>query len=193
MYSEVLYHGTSRVRGKRIIDSNKMEISTGDNHWLGDGSYFFNECLYAYKWIVDMFISRHAGTNINEQLVAEYQILGCTVATATNRVFDLRKTEYKLIFDEVHNSLEKMKEYSQRLKKAEMAEGVVINYLFNEFDYYRDFDVVVAIFTKNKERYYGKKMRLRYIPQTQICVKNLDIVTDIEDYDYSSYEAHSKI
>lgn len=190
MYNEILYHGTNRVRGTRFINSNRMQISPGDKHWLGDGSYLFEECLYAYKWIVDMFIERHPETIIDERLVTEYQILECTVNTARNRVFDLRKAEYKLIFDEAHNNLEKNKEYSQRFREAEMAEGVVINYLFNEFDYYRDnFDVVIAVFTKDRGNYRGKKLRLAYMPQTQICIKNLNVVTDIEDYDYSSSES----
>ena len=49
MFNEHLYHGTGRERGDRMLSNQMMEVSVGEHHWLGDGSYFFDEQLYAYK------------------------------------------------------------------------------------------------------------------------------------------------
>ena len=47
-----MYHGTDLETGKVIIDSQKMEPSRGDHHWLGDGIYFYDNEKYAFRWIV---------------------------------------------------------------------------------------------------------------------------------------------
>jgi hypothetical protein len=53
-YSTVGYHGTSQASAKSIKTSN-FEISKGDDHWLGQGVYFFESHISdgiedAKKW-----------------------------------------------------------------------------------------------------------------------------------------------
>ena len=36
------YHGTARKRGAESIEAQIMPISRGDDHWLGDGIYFYD-------------------------------------------------------------------------------------------------------------------------------------------------------
>lgn len=56
MYEEILFHGTEIERGEIMLKWNHMFLSSGDKHWLGDGSYFYEDDFYAYKWIKDMCI-----------------------------------------------------------------------------------------------------------------------------------------
>lgn len=185
MFDELLYHGTNRIRGNRIIGNNKMEITVGDDHWLGDGSYFFIEDFFSYKWIVDMHNKRYSNVPTIENLLENYLILKGNIITKKDRVFDLSKAEHKIIFDEVYAHLNKKKEYSQRFLDREIAEGVVINYMFNELNFLDDFDLVKAIFTLNQNKYQGVPTRLGYMSQEQICVKNLECVKRIEEYDFT--------
>src|SRR5699024_7464564 len=68
------------------------------------------------------------------------------------------------------------------------AEGVVINYMFNELPSYKEeFDIVRAIFTLNRNRYKHMRVRtgLDFMPQEQICIKNNDVVKAITKYNFS--------
>ena len=57
MYITYVYHGTNIDRGRKMLENSLMEESIGDRHWLGDGSYFYEEDFYAFKWVRDMFKS----------------------------------------------------------------------------------------------------------------------------------------
>ncbi len=184
MLAENLYHGTHRERGQNIICNSKMDITVGDNHWLGNGSYFYVESLYAYKWIIDMYKYKYHKSATKEALSKDYMILLAKFNDEC-RIFDLTKAEYKIIFDKAYEQLSQKKEYSERFKNGEIAEGVVINYLFNILNYIDDFDIVRAIFILNEKRYKAVFTRIGFMPQEQICVKNLEMVKDISEYNYN--------
>lgn len=59
MYEEILFHGTDLSRGQKMIKWKNMFNSEGDRHWLGDGTYFYEDDFYAYKWIRDMYKDMH--------------------------------------------------------------------------------------------------------------------------------------
>jgi hypothetical protein len=185
MFDEVVYHGTNKERGARILKNKIMEVSTGDKHWLGDGSYFFEEDFYSYKWIEDMCKNRYPDQPLEEALEANYQVLSANIVTERSRILDLTKAEYKILYDEVYNELDKMKEYSKRFKVKEIAEGIVLNYMFNELSFGDDYDAVQAIFMLNSKNYKQVHSRIGYMPQKQVCVKNQGIVKDIKDYEYA--------
>lgn len=193
MFNEFMYHGTNKERGARILSSKEMECSTGDNHWLGDGSYFFDEEFYAYKWILDMCNDRYSTEQIEEALNENYQILIANVVVSKTRILDLTgKAEHKILFDNVYKELEKKKEYSDRFKSDEIAEGVVLNYMFNELNYGDDFDVVTATFALNRRKYKNVRSRIGHMPQKQFCVKEQKIVTDIKDFEYNEFVSKYK-
>lgn len=181
MYKEKLFHGSNKIRGNQLIDNGRMEISRGDNHWLGDGSYLFAEDFQAYKWIVDMFKARYSMESLNyNSLLSHYLILQCQVSTNKKRVFDLTKSEHKIAFDNVHKELSKKK----KIPLDDVAEGVILNYMFNELGFDEEFDLVRAVFCMNKDHYRNIKTRLGFMPQEQICIKNLDVVKDIKNYNF---------
>lgn len=180
MYTETLFHGSNRLRGKQIIENQIMEPSRGDNHWLGDGSYFFTEDFHSYKWIVDMYKNRHSHTLNYENLTKFYLILKGNIKVKKSRIFDLTKTEHKILFDRVYKEIK-----DKRQLGDDFAEGIVINYMFNELpDYKEEFDVVKAVFILNKHKYEHVKTRIGFMPQEQLCIKNLEVVENIVEYDF---------
>lgn len=181
MYSETLFHGSNRSRGERILHNQLMEVTRGSKHWLGDGSYFFTEDLHSYKWIIDMFKDRYVEEINYEMLSAHYIIIETLVMVPKLRVFDLTKAEHKILFDRVNKLMIDKKE----INGSEYAEGVVLNYMFNELDFGKDYDLVKALFLFNKTNYRKVNSRIGYMPQEQICIKNLDIVDCINEYDFS--------
>lgn len=113
-----------------MINNSTMEISVGDNHRLGDGSYFFEEEVYAYKWCVDMFYDRYKYLTFSQQLLLKNYLIICAKIQAINgRVFDLAKLEHKSIYDQTLKKMMEMQEYSSKFNEKEFAEGIVINYL----------------------------------------------------------------
>lgn len=180
MYNETLFHGSNRDRGEKFISNQKMEPSSGDNHWLGDGSYFFIEDFYSYKWILDMFKKRYSGDPTYEKLSENYMIIIGEVYLQKDRVFDLTKGEHKILYDKVYKELDTKNDIPQ----DDIAEGVVINYMFNILNYSDLFDVVKALFINNKNKYKGVKTRIGYMPQEQVCIKKLNVVQNIKEYDF---------
>lgn len=186
MYNEYLYHGTNRERGTRIIANNKMEFSTGDKHWLGDGCYLFEEEFFSYKWILDMFYERYFRLNVEKCLNEYYEIIKVHVIVEKDRVLDLAKSRYKILFDTTFKEMKNMQEFSERFSNEEIAEGVVINYMFKILGFDKDYDVVRALFTLNRSKYNEISTRIGYMPQAQVSVKNLSVIESIEEYDYTS-------
>lgn len=187
MYTEKLYHGSNRTRGEEIIEIQELKVTRGDKHWLGDGSYLFVEDFQAYKWILDMFKSRYSGQDSNyDNIINNYLVLECKVETNKTRIFDLTKSEHKILFDRVRKEMVEMK----KIKTKEMAEGVTLNYMFNVLGFDKDFDFVRAIFCLNRGNYTDFQSHLAYLPQEQICIKNekdvKDIVKNINEYDFKN-------
>lgn len=180
MTINTIYHGSNRVRGEKILKNKKLKLSRGTRHWLGDGVYFFTEGFYSYKWIVDMFKRKFTDENLTYyKLNKHYLILKGKMEVKEERVFDLTKSEHKVIFDMV------LKEIKNKRKAPDdaMPEGIVLNYMFEELQYKEKFDIVKALFIFNKSK-YNFKNRLGYMPQEQICIKNKEVVKNIKEYDF---------
>ncbi|MGX9806132.1 hypothetical protein ACV3PA_02735 [Exiguobacterium acetylicum] len=181
MYSEMLFHGSNKRRGEALLQTQIMPITRGSTHWLGDGSYFFTEEIHAYKWIVDMYKKKYFGSLNHTKLLTHYIIVETLLTVPKVRVFDLTKAEHKIIFD---TTLKLMMEKKQ-IPSNEMAEGVVLNYLFNSIGYSKDYDMVRALFEMNRNKYKGVRSRLGYLPQEQICIKNVNVLDQIREYDFA--------
>ncbi|MDA3732883.1 hypothetical protein PBV87_15510 [Niameybacter massiliensis] len=184
MFNEHLYHGTGRERGDRMLSNQMMEVSVGEHHWLGDGSYFFDEQLYAYKWISDMYKNKFRQQPQNKNLIENYSILDAHIKVEKKRLLDLSKAEYKMMFDQVYTLMHKHQEYSNTFDKVAIADGIVINYMFNNLGFDEDFDVVSALFIQNSRNYSAVGTRLGYMPQKQFCIKNLNVIDVIEEVNY---------
>lgn len=181
MIKDLVYHGTNRKRGESILKRQEMPFSRGEHHWLGDGSYFFIEDFYSYKWIFDMFNRRHtdSGGPSYTNLIKKYLILKGKLNVSKERVFDLTRIEHKTLFDIT------LKEIRRKCKvsKSKTPEGAVLNYMFKELGYNEKYYLVRALFMLNEHKYKFRN-RLGYMPQEQICIKNKKVVHYIEEYNF---------
>ncbi|UZW13822.1 hypothetical protein OSC52_18630 [Clostridium pasteurianum] len=189
MDSEIVYltgyHGTELNRGNRMLDAKEMELSSGDKHWLGDGSYFFKDDFYAFKWIKDMYKHRYKKEYSTPcELFENYSIILANLGVNKDRIFDMTNNpRHKIVFDSVFQNCKNKKEYSERFRDNDMAEGVVLNIMFKEMDYIQKYDLVIATFTRRRGNYKNLNLRLDFMPETQYCVKNIEIVVPLELFD----------
>lgn len=184
MYNKTLYHGTEINRGKSILKSQKMIASRGDKHWLGDGSYFYEDDFYAYKWIKDLYKARYKEVALtSDAIFFKYMILKSVISAHRDRVFDMDNPTIKIEFDIIYKRCMELKKHSKRFSRVDMADGVVLNIMFSDMGYSEDFDLVVATFVRRREKYHGIKVRLNHIFEKQICIKNVDTATQIKIYE----------
>lgn len=175
-----LYHGSNRPRGERMLIGKEKIISRGDGHWLGDGLYLFVDFIYAYKWIVDMYADKEGDAQPKyNQLINKYMIIEYDIMLSTDRLFDLTNPEHKILFD---FTLKQMKS-KQQISNKVMPEGVVLNYMFEELSYNKLFDAIKALFMINRNQ-YNFKSRLGFMPQYQLCIRNLDIVKTLTEHNF---------
>lgn len=183
MYDKILFHGTEIKRGEKMLERKKMFVSSGDKYWLGNGSYFYEDDFYAYKWIKDMYIKKHEGCPaLPEDLFKEYKILRSRIRTGMKRVFDLDKPRNKIEFDKTYENCKSKQKHSSRFSNVKMPEGVVLNIMFNDMGYSEEYDVVIATFRRRGNKYSGLPMRLNFISEKQICVKKVEKASPIDFY-----------
>lgn len=172
------YHGSEIKRANKILDNKAMIPSIGDKHWLGNGSYFYKDDFYAFKWIKDMFKHKYeCEYKTKKELTNKYGIISIKLSIKENRIFNLENNPiHKSIMDYAYNKFSDKKEYSKRFRNVDFVDGVVINILFDILNYNKQYDLVISTFPINKSRYRHSKLRLDYLPETQYCVKNDNII-----------------
>lgn len=179
-----MYHGTERKRGQDMISKNHMKKSVGDYHWLGDGVYFYQEHIYAFRWIYKMYVSRYKDEPSNyDDLIKKYMIIEAELVVEDGRIFSFSNIEHKLLFDSVVSACNEKKRFED-----EIIDGAVINLMFNEMKYGKEYDIVEAPFI-HKDKVNSElnlNSRLNYLPEIQICVKNISVIKKCREYDSSS-------
>ena len=157
-----------------------MKPSIGDEHWLGDGYYFFRDDLYAFRWIVIKYTRNFKSKNWEklDDIYKEYMILSADITL--DKVFSLDNLAHKMLFLKVKSSLKQKLQDSPRYQNNEIVDGVVINIMFNEMGYADKFDAVEA--TYPIAYVYDTNSRQDYIPEYQLCVKNLLTISNIQKY-----------
>ena len=173
MLAKNIYHGTERVRGELMLSNKGMIETIGDNHWLGNGSYFYEDDFYAYKWIKNMFNRDNKTFDVNE-LFNKFIIIIGKHNIDDERIFNLDNPRHKMIYDKVYLECKKRLSNSNKFSHKVMAEGVVLNIMFNEMKFIDRFDVVIATFSMRRDKYSNEYMRLNSMPEKQICFKNLE-------------------
>ena len=92
----IVYHGTEKERGKKILAEQRMIPSISDDrrqHWLGDGIYLYREMFYAFRWIELMYKKHFSDMEMREDLLEKYSILYVAVAYNPEHYMVFRKTE----------------------------------------------------------------------------------------------------
>ncbi|WP_167955595.1 hypothetical protein [Anaerosporobacter faecicola] len=154
-----------------MLKKQAMEYSRGDSHWLGDGIYLYKHELYVFRWLVIMYKDRNDEKRIKEQLFKRYSILDVDIDYNEKEVFSLIDPGHKILFEHFREQCEKKASYSKRLAKQEFTDGVVINIMFNNFEYGNKYSMVEAIFPiSNCQSHINS--RTNGFDEYQLCVKN---------------------
>lgn len=189
------YHGTDNVSAYEILKKGFVKPSIGDNHWLGDGYYFYKSEEYAFRWILlkytDNFRNQYAGNYDN--IYDKYTILSAEM-NKDIRVFSMQDINNRLYFIKVKNKLKEIAEYSDRFKRQirnkGIVDGVVFNVMFEDMGLDNDFDAIEADFTIT---FVQDDSRLDYLPEDQLCVRRPDVIEKIQKYNGESVSEKYKV
>lgn len=179
------YHGTKKNVASAILLTHKMQLSEGDDHWLGDGVYFYVDVEYAFRWILMRYTKNF--TNLFSEnyskIFEDYSILSVELDMKEDRWFSMEDINHKMIFLETKSALcdkaKESKKYGDYIKENTIVDGVVFNYLFKYQGYDKKYDAVKAVFPI---ACVFDNSRIEYLPEPQICVKNIDIISNYQEY-----------
>ncbi|MEZ3460844.1 MAG: hypothetical protein K1W23_01500 [Lachnospiraceae bacterium] len=192
---EVYYHGTDNNSAYNILTKGFMKPSIGDNHWLGDGYYFYRNEEYAFRWILmkytNNFKNQYAADYGN--IFGEYTILAAQMKENI-RVFSMQDIKNRLYFIKVKNKLKEVAEYSdsfrKQVKSKGIVDGVVFNVMFEDMGLDKDYDAIEADFTIT---FVQEDSRLDYLPEDQLCVRRLDVIDTIQKFNGEEVPDNYKI
>lgn len=179
------YHGTDKDSAEAIVLTQKMQPSEGNNHWLGDGYYFYADAEYAFRWILMKYTNnfRNEFTDDYSKVFDDYSILSAELNIEVERVFSMENVKHKMLFLETKNALlnkaQESKQYKDLIERYGIVDGVVFNYLFKYQDLGNKYDAVKAVFPIS---YVFDNSRIEYLPEPQICVKNVKVISDYQNY-----------
>lgn len=106
-------------------------------------------------------------------------ILNVEVDYNIDRVFSFINPEHQVEYSHIKEHCKKKAALSKELSKCEIVDGVVLNFMFKNMGYGKDYDMVEAIFPLVDEK--DGKSRLGMMREYQLCVKNPDKVKSIRD------------
>lgn len=176
------YHGTTKDNADVIVKDQFMLPSVGDDQWLGEGFYFYFDVEYAFRWILIKYTNNFTNkyTNNYDNIYEEYSIVSAEIHINSERLFDLDNINHRLLFisvkTEISKKIEQSVKYRDKVKNNRtVVDGVVFNYLFKYMKYGEKYDAVKAVFPIS---YIFDDSRMDYLPEPQLCVKNIDIISD---------------
>lgn len=173
-----------------MLNRKKMEYSRGDDQWLGDGIYLYQDKIYAFRWITIKFKEKFDSIKIADKLFEQYMILRVNADYKHETVFSFLNPEHVLEFKEVKKRCKYKKGMINRLREYEFTDGVVINFMFKNMDYGKNYDMVEAVFPLEKDP-EETDTRLPGMNEYQLCVKDPDKIIDFSncssEFDYDEY------
>ena len=140
------HHGTDIDSCKSILKSN-YKISKGDQHWLGEGVYFFIEGLstdtidLAEKWA----IAEAWDNDVKKYKYQEFAVIESLIEVEEDKILDLTTKDgvefltdlVKLFFDRIKESKK-----NQKNKEWEFYDGELINIARKANNFPFDIEVV---------------------------------------------------
>lgn len=125
------FHGTDENLVESIT-TNGFKESKGDDHWLGDGTYFFVEGSTgadpkgaAVKWAIVEAYDKHLKRNIYHK----YAVIKCTMEIDDDNFLDLTTLEGMKIFNKIRNQFMEKISQSDYVPKSypDFKDGHIIN------------------------------------------------------------------
>ena len=178
---ENYYHGTTKENAKSILGGNPLRHSIGNKEWLGNGFYLYKEKLYAFRWIVIKFRGKFKGQCTRKRLYTNYSMLLVKLNIENERIFSLLNAESMLEFERTKEHLKRLNKQSDKLRDSECPDGAVLNLMFEEMGYGKEYDAVEAVFFPGNRLYeMGESGRL-FLAEYQLCVRNINCIGEILD------------
>lgn len=180
------YHGTTVDIADKFLKTGLMHPSIGDDHWLGDGVYFYTYEEYAFRWILIKYTNNFSNEYKSDysKIFKNYSILAVDISENA-RIWDLDKIQNKTFLIQARNEICQKMKYSKRFTKLKdnLSDGIIINILFEEMGFDSEYDVVTATFPIS---YCFEQSRLAYLPEMQVCVRNVTVIQNISQCNGSS-------
>lgn len=160
-----LYHGTTHEKAESIKNSGTFEYKPREDHWLGDGVYFFINDYKKAKWWGKQackIVTKNGETTSGPKVlfIESYTLM-------RDQLLDLDTEEDKLKF---FNFIKKLGtvEFSGSTEKKR---ATYINY------YSKMFNIVAAKYTFTKDKHIPNLTDLGiYSTEPQFCIKDLSSI-----------------
>ncbi len=128
------YHGTSVDNANNIV-SNGFTISAGDEHWIGDGIYFFIKGLFknpdesAKKWA----IANSWDNDSKKHKYSNYGTIEANISIDEDTFWDLTSSDGIETFNYLRDKyVEAISKAGKRLKDKDFKDGHIINKAVND-------------------------------------------------------------
>lgn len=155
------YHGTSKEYATDIL-TNGFRLSTGPDHYFGDGVYFFesgewNARFWAQREFGDDAIVLHAVINLGKCL-------------------DLHDHEHRMLlrrfFQKLYGQLEARRRKNRNFRFGRITDSMVINLIANEFK----LDTVRGSYVQPTQGMVFEGSRIMNYHQIMIAVRNTAMI-----------------
>lgn len=198
--TESVYHGTDSDSANEIILTHTMNKSCNMDDWLGSGIYFYDKLDNAILYNIRKYINKNEEYPTYDELVDERKIVIVELSYSENDELDLNDIEnirkflglWKMFYDEV--------KYDDDYNSSKYQDGYMINWLFENTDYFNDCKIVTNIFNldlkfrRNIDKIFLNQTRIGYtLSQKYICVVDRNCITDIKLYDKKIENEYNKI
>lgn len=124
------FHGTTSINAKKIL-AEGFTISRGDEHWLGDGTYFFIEGLsrtpdqQAEKWAKAEITANRLRDPENR-----FSVIRATISAQEENFLDLTTANGVEILDRVLETfLKRFHRCSKSKLKSKFHDGMLLNFV----------------------------------------------------------------
>ena len=129
------YHGTNEQNEKNILSMN-FRKSAGDNHWFGEGIYFFIDGInaesldnIAVQWAIDQ-----AWDNQERKLkYTNYLVLKATIHLEPETIFDLRDEKNNIVFNQVRDKIIEAIRNKGKIINGDYKDSIVFKYIQQKF------------------------------------------------------------
>lgn len=177
MRTIVGYHGTDEDIAESIL-TGKFLCKKNDEHWLGNGVYFFTDYSLAEWWTTNP--TKKFGSTIKKPA-----IIKCTMEVEESNICDLQVLSDFLEYNRIYNEeflpklVKKNSQEDLKIKKIRCALCDYIQELFRVRAIIGNFDEPQQPYLPESYKRGFLRLRLPYI-ETQICVFDQDIIVKKE-------------
>lgn len=173
-----LYHGTELKNAKKILNG-EFKVKKSDEHWLGNGVYFFEDESLAKWW------TTNPTTKFGTQQITKPAVIECQIEIDKQDILDLRCLEDYNFFCEIYRDIFLKQVISNSSEKP--LEITKLRCAFCDFMQERyQYKMIIGTFYQPNQPYlptrygkYFKKFRLPYI-EIQYSIFDNDIIVKKE-------------